>query len=464
MKQHTVSLALACLLTSATLSATAQGLRPAAGSGLTPRLPAAISSLPAAGSNPQGLRQADFIVAVVNSEPLTNNEVRQRAERVAQQLRTQGEALPSAQALTRETLERLIVEKIQIQLARETGIQVDDYAVDQAELSVARQNDLSLLQMEQRLAQEGLTRQRFRDNLREQLLLLRVREREVESKVRVSDLDIDQYLRDQQNTAGAGKQMLNLGHILLTLPENPSAQELEQARNRAQELLAKLQAGEDFATLARNHSQAPEGRDGGSLGLRPAERYPELFVNAVQNTPEGGVAGPLRSPAGLHLLKVEEKRQAGTAPSSAWQTHARHILLRSSASLSEAQAASRLQELRERVQRGQADFATLAKENSQDGSAKDGGDLGWALPGRYVPEFEEVLDALKPGEISAPVVSRFGVHLIQLIERRQVKLSQREQRDMVRSAVREKKLDEAFANWVQETRARAYVEYREPPQ
>lgn len=462
MKQSPLSLALACALAGAALAANAQGLRPNAGAAMAPRLPTAITSLPAAGAS--GQRAADFIVAVVNSEPLTNNEVRQRTERVLQQMRAQGETPPPASVLTREVLERLVLEKIQIQLARETGIQVDDYAVDQAELSVARQNDLSLLQMEQRLKQDGLTRQRFRDNLRDQLLLLRVREREVESKLRVSDLDIDQYLRDQQNSSNTGKEQLSLGHILIALPENPSDQQLEQAQTRAQELLTELKAGADFATLARQHSQAPEARNGGALGLRPADRYPELFVNAVQNTPIDGLAGPLRSAAGLHILKVEEKHQAGAAPISAWQNHARHILLRTSASLNEAQAAARLQELRERVQRGQADFASLAKEHSQDGSAKDGGDLGWALPGRYVPEFEEALATLQPGEISPPVVSRFGVHLIQLLDRRQVKLSQREQRDMVRNAVREKKLDEAFANWLQETRARAYVEYRDPPQ
>ena len=199
------------------------------------------------------------------------------------------------------------------------------------------------------------------------------------------------------------------------------------------------------------------------LGLRPADRYPELFVNAVRQVAVGDVVGPLRSPAGFHILKVVDKTHGGVA-TTAVQSHARHILLRTHANLTEAQAASRLDELRDRITRGQADFASLAREYSQDGSAKDGGDLGWASPGRYVPEFEEALNALRPGEISRPVVSRFGVHLIQLLERREAKLTQREQRDMVRDTVREKKLDEAFATWIQEARGRAYVEYRDAPQ
>ncbi|HNQ11299.1 MAG TPA: peptidylprolyl isomerase, partial [Giesbergeria sp.] len=204
-------------------------------------------------------------------------------------------------------------------------------------------------------------------------------------------------------------------------------------------------------------------RDGGLLGLRPTDRYPELFVTSTQNLPVGGVVGPVRSPAGFHILKVVERSAAGSGPTVV-QTNARHILLRTGPQLSEAAAAECLNEYRRRIQAGQADFATLAREHSQDGSAKQGGDLGWANPGRYVPEFEQALSTLRPGEISEPLVSRFGVHLIQLVDRREAKLNQREQRDMLRDAVREKKLEEAYATWAQELRGRAYVEYREPPQ
>lgn len=468
MKYRALTLGLACLTAAlaplAPTGARAQGLRPSPpGAGL-PRLPSAATVLPPAGAEAgTAARQADYIVAVVNSEPITNNEVRQRAERVVQQLASQGAAVPPRELLAKDVLERLIIEKIQVQLAQESGIKVDDYAVGQAEQSVARQNNVSVEAMHRRLAADGIGKERFRQELRSQLLAVRVRERDVESRVRVSDLEVDQYLREQQQAAGAGKLELNLGHILVRVPENATAAEAEQRAARAQEALAKLQAGGDFGTLAREYSDAPEGASGGLLGLRPADRYPDLFVNATQQAGVGSVVGPLRSPAGFHILKVVDKTYGGVA-TTAVQSHARHILLRANAGLTERQAAERLEEMRERVVRGQADFAALAREYSQDGSAKEGGDLGWALPGRYVPEFEEALDALRPGEISRPVVSRFGVHLIQLLERREARLTQREQRDMVRDAVREKKLDEAFATWIQETRARAYVEYRDAPQ
>ncbi|MBS0392878.1 MAG: peptidylprolyl isomerase [Proteobacteria bacterium] len=459
MNHRAMSLALACLTA---LAAQAQGLRPSGAAGL-PRLPSAATLLPPAGSPGAQLRQADYIVAVVNSEPITNNEVRQRAERVTQQLRSQGATVPPHELLLKEVLERLILEKIQVQQAKEAGIKVDDYAINQAEQNVARQNDVSVEEMHQRLTADGISAQRFREDLRNQLLALRVREREVEARVRVSDLEVDQYLQDQQKTAGPGKMELNLGHILVKVAENAGPEEVAKRAERAQTVRDKLRDGAEFGVLVQEYSDAPEGAGGGLLGLRPADRYPELFVNAVRQAAVGSIVGPLRSPAGFHILKVVDRTQGG-APTMAVQNHARHILLRVGAGLSERQVAERLEDLRQRVLRGQADFATLAREYSQDGSAKEGGDLGWAGPGRYVPEFQEALNALRPGEISQPVVSRFGVHLIQLLERREAKLTQREQRDMVRDQVREKKLDEAFTTWIQEARGRTYVEYREPPQ
>ncbi|GAB2741101.1 peptidylprolyl isomerase SurA [Melaminivora jejuensis] len=445
--------------------ALAQGLRAPAGSA-APRQPAIATTLPPAGGSGAGAalapRAADYIVAVVNSEPITNNEVRQRAARLLQQLA--GQETPPREALAREALERLILERVQVQLAQEGGIKVDDWAIDQAEQSVARQNEVSVAEMYRRLHSDGVSRERFREELRTQLLALRVRERDVESRVRVSDLDIDRFLREQQQGAGAGQLELNLGHIFIRVAEDATPVQAAEREKRAQQVLAQLQDGGDFAQLAREFSDAPEGERGGEFGLRPVDRYPDLFVSSTRGAPVGGLVGPVRSPAGYHILKVVERTRAGAIAPTAIENHARHILLRVQPGTSERQAAEQLEELRARVAKGQADFAQLAREHSQDGSAKDGGDLGWALPGRYVPEFEQALDALAPGEISHAVVSRFGVHLIQLLERREVKLSQRQQRDMVRDVVREKKLDEAFADWLRDARARAYVEYREPPQ
>lgn len=448
------------------LHASAQGLRPAsggtAGTGLSRAM--AAPTLPAATRSTGGVRQADYIVAVVNFEPVTNNEVSARIARVALNIQSQGGQMPPHDLLAREVLERLILEKILLQQARETGIRVDDYAVDQAEKNVANQNGLTIEELRRRLMADGFDPKGFRDELRNQMLVQRLRERDLESRVRVSDVEVEQYLQDKQGSDEAQNSAINLGHVLIHVPEGAAADVVAAAQARAQAAADKARApGADFAAIAREYSDAAEGRQGGELGLRPTDRYPELFLDATAKTPVGGVVGPVRSPAGFHVLKVLEKSN-GSAAAMITQNHARHILLTTSAQLSESAAAERLLEYRRRIEMGQATFEGLAREYSKDGSAKQGGDLGWASPGRYVPEFEQALANLRPGQISDPVVSRFGVHLIQLVERRDVALTAREQRDLARDAVREKKLEDAYTTWAQEQRARAYVEFREPPQ
>lgn len=461
LNPRTLALGLACLAALAAAGVQAQGLRPAGGTGasLSKALDGSVRAVP----GNTGVRSADFIVAVVNSEPVTNTEVRERMVRVAQSVAEQGGQLPPENVLAREVLERLILEKAQLQAARDQGLKVDDYAVDQAAQNVARQNNLSLERMTARLASDGISATRFREELRNQLLLQRLREREVDGRVRVSELDIDQYIKEQRTSGDLSGTALNVGHVFIAVPENSAPSVVAEREARAREALEKLRAGQDFATVVRDYSDGPEAREGGALGMRPADRYPELFMRAVGTAPKGTLAGPLRSGAGFHVLKVLDRSQQGV-PAVVTQHHARHILLRPSEQLNEGQAAERLADYRRRVQAGQARFEDLAREHSQDGSAKQGGDLGWAGPGAYVPEFEEALSRLQPGEVSPPVVSRFGVHLIQLIERRQATLTPREQRDMLRNVVREQKLEKAYNTWVQEVRGRAYVEYREPPQ
>jgi peptidyl-prolyl cis-trans isomerase SurA len=447
---------LAGLALALALPAAAQGLRagPLAGSRPAPR---------AADTSP---RSADYIVAIVNSEPITNNEVRSRMLRFEQQLAQQGQPLPSRAEFTRQVLERLISEKAQLQLARESGIKVEDSTVDQAEQNVARQNHIDVSELRRRLAGEGLDLSQFREDLRNQLLLTRLRERELEPRVKVSDLEVDQYLRQQQQGGnGAAAQEINLAHILVTVPENATPAQIANLRAKAQRAQERARAGEDFARLAREFSDSRDtAASGGQLGLRTADRYPPLFVQAVQSLPEGGVSELVRSGAGFHVLKVIEKRRGSVAGTRVVQSHARHILLRPNAQLSESAARQRLADFKRRIEAGQADFATLAREFSQDASAANGGDLGWANPGLFVPEFEEAMNSLSPGKIAEPLTSRFGVHLIQLLERREATLSQREQREIARNLVREKKLDEAYAQWAQDVRGRAYVEVREPPQ
>jgi peptidyl-prolyl cis-trans isomerase SurA len=461
MNFRSLALALACAGQLAVLAvpAAAQGFR------ITPQLGGGLPAAPAA-PVPTGPRSADFIVAVVNSEPITNNEVRTRMRRFEQQLAQQGSPMPSRQQLAREVLERLITEKAQLQLAREVGVRADDALVDQAELSVARQNSITVAELRQRLTAEGLNVQQFRDDLRNQIVLQRLRDRELEQRAKVTELDIDNFLREQQASGGdPALTELNLAHILVAMPENATEAQAAQQQAKAQQLLQRARAGEDFAKLARENSDAPgAAQNGGVVGLRTADRLPPLFVEATRNVPAGGVTDIVRSAAGLHIVKVLEKQQIGQAGASVSQSRARHILLRPTPQLPEAAARQRLADFKRRVQAGQADFAQLARENSQDASAKNGGDLGWASPGMFVPEFEDALDSLAPGQIADPIVSRFGVHLIQLMERRKAALSQREQREVVRNLLRERKLDEAYGQWAQEVRGRAYVELREPPQ
>jgi peptidyl-prolyl cis-trans isomerase SurA len=439
-----------------------------AGAQLRPSPPAGAPAAPAADARPRAAdtrpRPADYIVAVVNSEPVTNNEVRARLVRFEQQLAQQGGRPPSRGELTRAVLEQLIGEKAQLQLAREGGIKVDEGMVDAAEQNFARQNQMSVAELRRRLTQEGVASASFREDLRNQLLLSRLREREVDQRVKVTEQDIDQFLQEQQQAAAGAPSDLNLAHILVALPDNPNEQQVREAQAKAQRVLERARAGEDFARLARELSDAPgAAATGGVIGLRSADRYPPLFVDAVQSVPVGGVSNVLRSGAGFHVLKVVEKKQGGMPGASVTQHRARHILLRPSPQLTEATARARLAEFKQRIQAGQADFAKLAAEHSQDASAPRGGELGWANPGMFVPEFEEVLVALAPGQVSDPVTSRFGVHLIQLQERRVATLSPREQRDMVRGAVREKMIDEAYLKWAQDVRSRAFVEFREPP-
>lgn len=450
-----ISRVLALVLVCAALPALAQ-LR------ATPQLGAGRPVPSRADSSP---RPADYIVAVVNSEPITNNEVRTRTIRFEQQLAQQGAALPSRPELRRMVLERLISEKAQLQLARESGLRIDDGTVDQAEANFARQNQMDVKELHRRLAGEGVSPASFREDLRSQLLLNRLREREVDAKVKVSEADIDTFLHEQRQDAGDLASLeLNIAQILVAVPENAGDAQVRELQAKAQRLQERARAGEDFARLARENSSAPDAANGGQLGLRAADRYPTLFVEAVRALPEGGVSNVLRSGAGFHVLKVIEKRHGGMPGATVTQSHARHILLRPNAQLSEQAALERLADFKRRIQAGQADFAQLAREFSQDASAARGGDLGWANPGLFVPEFEEVLDGLSPGQIADPFVSRFGVHLVQLLERRVNKLTEREQRDIARNLLREKKLDEAYAQWAQDVRARAYVEFREPPQ
>ena len=421
-------------------------------------------SMAAAQTPPSVPRQADFIVAIVNAEPITNQEVQALRQRMTREATSRGASIDTAQ-LTRQALEQLINEKAQLQQARESGIKIEEDAIDQAEMNVAANNQVTRDEFRKRLAKDGLTVKAFRDQLRDQLMLTRVREREVETRVRVSDVEVEQYLQVQiQAQGGQAPSELNLAMILISVPENSSSAQIKVLQERAEDVARRARSGENFANLAKRFSEAADkGSNGGEMGLRAAERYPDLFVNATRNLRVGAISAVVQSGAGFHILKVIERRQ-GQATLMVTQTRARHILLRPTAQMSQTQAITRLNEVRQSIIAGKTDFATVARQMSQDGSASQGGDLGWANPGMFVPEFEQVMNSLRPGQLADPLVSRFGVHLIEVTDRRNAPLSDQDQRTIARNALREKKLEEAYTNWVDDVRSRAYVEMREPPQ
>jgi peptidyl-prolyl cis-trans isomerase SurA len=424
-------------------------------------------SLPSAGirtGDTAAQRSADFIVAVVNSEPITNNEVRARVVRFEQQQSQRGGTMPPRAELMQQVLERLISERAQVQVARDNGIKIDEPALNTAVQNVARQNQITVDELRKRLEADGISYSQFRSGIQDEMLLGRVREREVERRMNITEGELDQFIAELQGNPTGGDVEINLAQILIAVPESASPEQVQVLQARANTAAERARAGEDFAALARRLSQAPDSANGGQMGLRPADRYPGLFVEATQATPVGGIAGPVRSGAGFHILKVVDKKQQSALPVSVAQTRARHILLRVNAQLSETAARTRLVELRRRILAREISFEAAAKQFSQDGSAPEGGDLGWANAGQFVPEFEEVMNSLEPNALSEPVVTRFGVHLIAVQERRQADISPKEQRELARTSLREKKSEEAFVVWAQEVRGRAYVELRDPPQ
>ena len=451
-------LALAATLLLAGSLASAQGLRPAKTGSTALPAPAhglAAPTQPAATTDSQS---ADHVVALVNSEPITNHEVRARIARLLQA--ASGAQLPPRDELLRQVMERLILERIQLQTAAEYGLKVDDPTLAQAEEGIARQNGLSVEALRARIKATGQNAESFRTELRNELLLQRLREREVDNRVKVSEQDIDAYLAER---LGPDQAEINLAQVLVRVPEDADAATIERLRQRAEQAAQRARSGTDFAELAREVSDAPDRAKGGELGLRSTERYPTLFVEATRALKPGEIARVVRSGAGFHVLKLLDRRSASLPDAEYTQTHARHILLRPGVQLSQEAAIARLADMRRRIAAGSARFEDLAHQYSQDGSAKAGGDLGWASPGQFVPEFEQTMNQLAPEQISEPLVSRFGVHLIQVLERRQVPMSTREQREWVRGQLRERKLEEAYETWSRELRGQAYVEYREPP-
>jgi peptidyl-prolyl cis-trans isomerase SurA len=397
---------------------------------------------------------------VVNDEVVTAFELKTRVTSVERQLQGQRVQLPAREVLERQVLERLITDRVQLQFARETGLRVSDIELDAAIRRIAENNKLSLSEFRAVLERDGVAWVKFREEIREEIILSRLRDREVESRIVVSDGEIDNYLANpEQGDAGAAE--VNLSHIVVRVPEQATPDQLMRIGARAQNALDQLRKGDDFAKVAASFSDAPDALSGGVMGMRPLDRLPALYADAAKKLKPGQLSEVLRSPAGFHIVKLIETRgsSAAKAPVALRQTRARHILIKVNELVSEAEARRKLVAIKERLDNG-ADFAELARLNSNDLSAARGGDLGWLYQGDTVPDFEKAMDALKINQISEPIQSPFGFHVIQVLERRTEDATAERQRLTARQVLRDRKSDEAYQDWVRQMRDRAYVEFR----
>nr|WP_235953134.1 peptidylprolyl isomerase [Noviherbaspirillum galbum] len=423
--------------------------------------PAVAPAAPAASR----IQLADAILAVVNNEVITRQELIDKLRIVERRMKSQGIQLPPPQEFQRQMLERMIVDLAQIQLAKDMGIRIDDLALDRTIARIAEQNKMSVTQFRDQLEREGTPFPRFREEIREEIIMQRLREREVDNKIQVSESEIDNYLATQASST-RGPQEFNVQHILVRIPENATPEQINDRRRRAEGVFQQLQAGGDFAKLAATYSDASDALSGGDLGWRTEERLPQIFVDTATNLKEGQVSPIFKSANGFHIIKLAGKRapsvvkNGGAAPNAVQQTHVRHILIKVNQITSAADARRKLAELKQRLDNKAATFDELAKLYSNDLSASKGGDLGWIYPGDTVPEFERAMDALQPGQVSEPVESPFGFHLIQVMERKSDDVSQERQRQIARAAIRERKMEEATNDWLRQLRDRAYVEYR----
>ncbi len=411
----------------------------------------------AASRDSNDVTKMDRIVAVVDQLVITENELNDRIRTVSAQLEKQGGQLPPESVLQKQILERLINDRLQLQLATQTGLRVDDGQLDKTIERIADQNKMDLPQFKQALADEGIAYRKFREDIRNEILLARLREREVDNKINVSESEIDNFLTTQSSRNEAQDEY-EISHILIRAPDDSSPDVLQKLKDKAEQAMKQLKSGADFAQVSASMSDAPNALEGGALGWKTATQIPTLFAEALKPMQVGELSPILRSANGFHILKLTNRR-GGSSPLVIEQTHVRHILVKLSEVMSEKEALHKLQTVKERLDNG-GDFAELAKQYSEDGSASAGGDLGWVSPGDTVPQFEKVMNELPPNVVSEPVRTPFGLHLIQVLDRRKQDMAKEAARLKARQEIRARKSDEAYQDWVRELRDRAYVELR----
>ena len=400
----------------------------------------------------------DRIVAVVDQRVITEQELNDRIKTVKAQLEKQGTASPPDNVLEKQILERLISDSLQLQYAAQTGLKIDNTQLDKTIERIAEQNKLSLEEFRLALEKDGINFQKFREDIRTEVTLARLREREVDSRTNVTEAEIDNFLTTQA-ASGGDQGEYEVSHILIRTPEDSSPEVLQKLKAKAEDAIKKLQSGVSFAEVSASTSDAPNALEGGALGWKSAAQIPVLFADALKSMQVGEVSQPLRSPNGFHILKLTNKRGGGTSLVIE-QTHVRHILIKLNEVLSEDDGKRKLESIKERLDNKGVKFEDMARQYSDDGSANNGGDLGWVNPGDTVPQFEKVMAELPLNQISEPVRTPFGWHLIQVLERRKQDMSKEAERLKARQEIRARKSEEAFQDWLRELRDRAYVEYR----
>ena len=399
----------------------------------------------------------DRIIAIVDQGVITEQELIDRTRSVKSQLEKQGTALPPENILEKQVLERLIADSLQLQMAAQTGLKVDDTQLDKTIERIAAQNKMTVDEFKVLLEKDGMPMRKFREDIRSEITISRLREREVENKLNISEGEIDNYLTTQANR-GEEQDEFEISHILIRTPEDASPEDLQKAKSKTEQALKQLAGGASFEQVSAGFSDAPNALEGGSMGWKSGAQLPALFLDVLKPLQAGEVSKPVRSPNGFHILKVNNRR-GGSSSLVIGQTHARHILIKLSEVLSEKEGKRKIDVIKERLDNG-GKFEELARQFSEDGSANNGGDLGWVNPGDTVPPFEKAMNELGLGELSEPVLTAFGWHVIQVLERRQQDMTKEASRLKARQEIRARKSEEAYQDWIRELRDRAFVELR----
>ncbi|WP_229217658.1 peptidylprolyl isomerase [Massilia forsythiae] len=477
LKTHHIKLAAALLCAVAAGDVLAQAAtRPAAPAAkpgaaapaAAPAPAAAAAAKPSTGFLPPASSDAkviDSVYVIVNDEVITKREVDLRVAEITQQARASQAQLPDADTLRRQVVESMITQRAQIQLAKEMGVRVDDTTLDRAIGRIAEGQKMSVQEMRNQIEKEGLTFAAFREQIRNEIMTQRLVEHEVDSKLQVSEAEIDTYLAAEK-AAAADRVEMDLAQILVRIPENASPEQIAARKARADEVARQLRTGADFGKMAATYSDAPDALKGGAIGWREPERLPTVFSTELRKLKAGQVTPVVRTNVGFHILKLIDVRPLKSAAQQAEQavveqTHARHIMMKVTPAMNEDEVRKRLLDFKAKIEAKQANFEDIARQSSQDSYASKGGDMGWLFPGDTVPELEEAMKTLKPGEISGVVKSQFGFHIVQVIERKSEDVSKEKERSAARQVLTERKRGEALEDWSRQIRDRAYVEFRE---